>query len=83
MNTTRRDFIRKAAYVTPAVMTMAAVPALASSGSAREELIETAFQQQPKSWQSRARRNRLRRLEQQGIEVQRFSNWENIDPRLL
>ena len=29
----RRDFIKKAAYIAPAVLTMAAVPSFASAGS--------------------------------------------------
>ena len=32
-NQNRRDFIKKAAYIAPAVLTIAAVPAFASSGS--------------------------------------------------
>ena len=32
----RRDFIRKAAYVTPAILTLAAAPAYAKSGSSKE-----------------------------------------------
>jgi len=34
MNNNRRDFLKKAAYVAPVVLTMTAVPAFASSGSA-------------------------------------------------
>ena len=30
---TRRDFVKKAAYATPAIVTMAAIPSFASAGS--------------------------------------------------
>ena len=33
MTNNRRDFLKKAAYVAPVVLTMTAVPAFASSGS--------------------------------------------------
>ena len=33
MKNNRRDFLKKAAYVAPVVLTMTAVPAFASSGS--------------------------------------------------
>lgn len=32
---TRREFIKKVAYVAPAVVTLAAIPSFASAGSAR------------------------------------------------
>ena len=109
MSTTRRDFLKKAGYVAPAVMTMTTLPAIASNGSEHIETGESAFTQPERwqsrerrnmlrrlereldglesgsgdHWQSRARRNRLRRLEERGINIRRFSNWENIDPRLI
>ena len=77
MNSTRRSFLKKAVYVAPAVMTMTALPAIASNGS---EINDTTPVAQPAvSWQSKARRNRLRRLEKKGEQVERFSNWENAN----
>lgn len=74
MNSTRRSFLKKAVYVAPAVMTMTALPAIASNGSEPDIKSHDA---EPTSWQSRARRNRLRRQERQGQQVERFSNWEH------
>ena len=34
---TRRDFVKKAAYATPAIVTMAAIPSFASAGSGFQE----------------------------------------------
>ena len=64
-------------------MTMTALLAIAGASFEPEYTLTEAAFTQPEYWQSRARRNRLRRLEKQGIKVQRFSNWENIDPLLI
>ena len=74
MNSTRRGFLKKAVYVAPAVITMTALPAIAGNGS---EPDIKSYDAGPVSWQSRARRNRLRRKEKQGKKVERFSDWEN------
>ena len=35
LNVSRRDFVKKAAYVPPAILTLAAAPAYAKNGSAK------------------------------------------------
>ena len=77
MNNSRRNFLKKAAYAAPAVMTVAAIPAIASTGSGQPD-IQIA---QPSRWQTRERRRTLRRMEREGIDVTRyrFSDWERVD----
>jgi len=76
LDNSRRNFIKKAGYAAPAVLTMSSIPAIASVGSGDSTDPEVI---QPVRWQTRERRNRLRRLERQGIEVERFNDWSQID----
>jgi hypothetical protein len=75
LSTSRREFIRKAAYVAPAVATIAAAPAIASTGSVESEIVDA----QPARWQTRERRRYVRRMERNGEPVERFSDWSRID----
>jgi hypothetical protein len=61
LNSTRRSFLKKAVYVAPAVMTMTALPAIASNGSGISEYPEITVIAEPNRWQSRERRNSMRR----------------------
>jgi hypothetical protein len=54
---------------------MAAMPALASNGSADVRVTEVGG---PIRWQSRASRNRFRRLERRGRVVRRFDAWHTM-----
>jgi len=80
LDKTRRNFLKKAGYAAPAVLTMTTMPAMASFGSAETGGSIEPEIAQPTRWQSISDRNRLRRLEEQGIAVQRYSHWgDNTD----
>jgi hypothetical protein len=79
LNQSRREFIRKAGYAAPAVLTMSSMPAIASTGSVEQEIPETIETAQPARWQTRQRRRYIRRMERQGVQVERFSDWSSTD----
>ncbi len=86
MDNTRRNFLKKAGYAAPAVLTMTTMPAMASFGSNETGGSIDPEIAQPARWQTRARRNELRRLEESGVEVDRFDlssldKWQSRETR--
>ena len=83
MDNTRRNFLKKAGYVAPAVLSMTTMPAMASFGSAETGGSVNPEIARPTRWQTRADRVRLARLESRGVQVQRFrhyrTDWDSVD----